>query len=419
MTNRRLYDIILENFKERIAIMKKINLKTIGIYLLRWTALGLLMGVICGGLGAVFSKAIHAATALRGEYPWLLYLLPLGGLLTIGLYRLCKVSGMRTMWVMESARSEKKVSPLLVPAIFGGTVLTHLFGGSAGKEGAALQLGGGIAAWLSKIFKLEEQHRRSLVVAGMGAFFAALFGTPLGAVAFVFEVLRIGKRAWNASYPTIVAVVTSYGAAKLCGAHWEYFSFTVPAISGKMVLVGLLIIAAAAAAAMLFCYSLRWGKQLFERWFKNEVVRILFGAGLIILLTHLVGSYDYNGGGMEIIEKVFQGQVRYEAFALKMLFTVVTAAADFKGGEIVPSLFIGATLGGALASLFGINIGFGGALGMIALLSGVTNAPIACALIGAELFQGQGIGYLALASVLGWLLTYRISFYTYLTKEQK
>ena len=193
----------------------------------------------------------------------------------------------------------------------------------------------------------------------------------------------------------------------------------VPALGWKTVTVGLLIVAAAAAAALLFCYALHWSEHLFKRWFKNAAVRILIGSGLLILLTWLVGSYDYNGGGMEIIEKVFHGEVRYEAFALKMLFTVVTVAAGFKGGEIVPSLFIGATLGGALASLLGLDVGFGGALGMIAILGGVTNCPIATALIGLELFRGQGFIYLAIAAVLGFLLTYRISFYTYPTKEHK
>ena len=163
-------------------------------------------------------------------------------------YYVCKVGDVGTVRVMESARLEKKVSSLLVPAIFSGTVLTHLFGGSAGKEGAALQLGGGIAAWLSKLFKLEDHHRRSLIVAGMGAFFTALFGTPLGAIVFVLEVLRIGKYAWNASYPTVIAGFTAYGVASLCGAEWEHFSFNIPSFSWKMVWIGLLIIAAASAA---------------------------------------------------------------------------------------------------------------------------------------------------------------------------
>ena len=397
---------------------KKVTLKTVGIYLLRWTALGLLIGIICGGLGAIFSKAIVGVTALRGAHPWLIWLLPIGGLLTLLVYRICKVSNVGTVRVMESARLEKKVSSLLVPAIFCGTVLTHLFGGSAGKEGAALQLGGGIAAWLSKLFKLEDHHRRSLIVAGMGAFFSALFGTPLGAIVFVLEVLRIGKYAWNASHPTVVAGFTAYGIAKLCGAHWEHYSIVVPSFDWKMMLIGLLIVAAAAAAAMAFCYSLHWGERLFKRLFKNPAVRILVGAGILILLTHLAGSYDYNGGGLDVIERTFHGDVRYEAFILKMLFTVITVSAGFKGGEFVPAMFIGATLGGALAALLGLEIGFGAALGMIALLGGVTNCPIATALIGLELFRGQGFIYLAIAAALGFLLTYRISFYTYPTKEK-
>ena len=170
---------------------------------------------------------------------------------------------------------------------------------------------------------------------------------------------------------------------------------------------------------MAFCYSLHWGEHLFKRLFKNAAIRVVVGAGLIILLTCLVGSYDYNGGGLDIVEKVFHGQVRYEAFVLKMLFTVITVAAGFKGGEIVPSMFIGATLGGTIATLMGLDIGFGAALGMIALLSGVTNCPIAIALIGAELFQGQGIGYLALAAGLGYLLTHWISLYTYPKKSHQ
>lgn len=398
---------------------KKFDPNEIWKYLLRWTALGLLMGTLCGGIGALFSKAIVGVTALRGAYPWLIWLLPLGGLLTVLIYRGCKVADVGTVRVMESARLEKKVSSLLVPAIFCGTVLTHLFGGSAGKEGAALQLGGGIAAWLSKIFKLEDHHRRSLIVAGMGAFFTALFGTPLGAIVFVLEVLRIGKYAWNASYPTVVASFTAFGLAKFLGAHWEHFSIVAPPLDGKVAVIGLLIVLSATTAAMIFCYSLHWGEKLFHRLFKNAIVRILVGAGLLVLLTYLVGSYEYNGGGMEIIEKTFHGQVRYEAFALKMLFTVITVAAGFKGGEIVPALFIGATLGGALASLLGMNIGFGAALGMIAMLGGVTNCPIATALIGLELFRGQGFLYLAVAAFLGFLFTYRISFYTHPTKEDE
>ncbi len=393
--------------------------KRIGIYLVRWGGFGLLLGVLCGGVGALFSKAIHCVSEWRAAHPWLLFLLPVAGLLTVGLYRLCRVAGVGTVRVMESARLEKKVSSLLAPAVFGGTLLTHLAGGSAGKEGAALQLGGSIAAWLCKIFHLENAARRRLVTAGMAAFFTALFGTPLGASIFALEVLRKGRKCIKGVYPTLVASLSAYGVAHLCGVEWEHFTILPPAMDWQVAWKGLVIIVAGALAALAFCYALHWGELLVEKWIPNAALRIVFGGIALIGLTLAVGSQDYNGGGMEGILRVFEtGAVRYEAFALKMLFTVVTVAAGFKGGEIVPALFIGTTLGGTLALLLGLPVGFGGALGMIAVLSGVTNCPIAVCMLALELFGGGGWPYLFVASILGFLLTYRISFYTYPTKEK-
>ena len=394
-------------------------LKRIMIYLLRWGGLGLLLGALCGGIGALFSKAIGGVSALRATHPWLLFLLPVAGLFTVGLYRLCRVAGVGTVRVMESARLEKKVSSLLAPAVFGGTVLTHLVGGSAGKEGAALQLGGSVAAWLAERFRLENALRRRLVTAGMAAFFTALFGTPLGASIFALEVLRKGRRCIKGIYPTLVASLSAYGIAHLCGVEWERFSFTAPALDGQIAWKGAVVIAAGALAALAFCYALHWGEFFFERWVPNAYLRIALGGGLLIALTLAVGTRDYNGGGMEGILRVFeQGEVRYEAFALKMLFTVLTVAAGFKGGEIVPALFIGTTLGGSLSLLLGLPVGFGAALGMISVLGGVTNCPTAVCVLALELFNGVGWPYLFVASILGFLLTYRISFYTYPTKEK-
>lgn len=398
--------------------MAKILKRTM-IYLLRWGGLGLLLGLLCGGVGALFSKAIHMVTALRAVHPWLIFFLPAAGVLTVGLYRLCRVSGVGTVRVMESARLEKKASSLLAPAVFGSTVLTHLVGGSAGKEGAALQLGGSIAAWLAKCFRLENALRRRLVTAGMAAFFTALFGTPLGASIFALEVLRKGRKCIKGIYPTLVASLGAYGIARLCGVEWEHFSFTAPAFDWQVAWKGAVVIVAGALASLVFCYALHWGELLFERWVPNAYLRVALGGGLLIALTLAVGTRDYNGGGMEVILRVFEdGEVRYEAFALKMVFTVLTVAAGFKGGEIVPALFIGTTLGGALSLLLGLPVGFGGALGMITVLGGVTNCPVAVCILALELFGGGGWPYLFVASILGFLLTYRISFYTYPTKEK-
>ncbi len=201
--------------------------------------------------------------------------------------------------------------------------------------------------------------------------------------------------------------------------EWERFVFTAPAPNWSVAWKGAVIIVAGALAALAFCYALHWGEHLFEKWIPNSYLRIALGGGLLIALTLAVGTRAYNGGGMESILRVFEdGEVRYEAFALKMLFTVLTVAAGFKGGEIVPALFIGTTLGGALSVLVGLPIGFGAALGMISVLSGVTNCPAAVCILSLELFGGVGWPYLFVASILGFLLTYRISFYTYPTKEK-
>jgi H+/Cl- antiporter ClcA len=308
---------------------------------------------------------------------------------------------------------ERRVSSLLAPAIFGGTVLTHLAGGSAGKEGAALQLGGSIAAFLSKVFRLNEEDQHLLVCAGMGAFFSALFGTPLGAFLFVLEVLHIGRQCLKSALPALLSSLVAFGIAGLCGAHWERFSFRAPALDWLMLGKGLAVVAAASVAAWIFCHALHRGEHLAKKIISNDYLRIALGGVFLILFTVLVGSYDYNGGGMQIIEGVFEGTVRPEAFALKMLFTVLTVSAGYKGGEIVPSLFIGATLGGTMALFLGLPMGFASALGMMTFLSAVTNCPLAVALIALEMFGGCGWPYLAFAALLGYALTYRISLYSY------
>jgi H+/Cl- antiporter ClcA len=305
----------------------------------------------------------------------------------------------------------------LAPAIFGGTVLTHLFGGSAGKEGAALQLGGSLAAWLSKILHLSEDDQHTLVSAGMGAFFSALFGTPLGAFIFVLEVLRQGRQCLKAAFPSLMASLIGFFTAGLCGMEWERFSFSVPALSWSIAWKGTVVAAIGGLIALVFCVCLHWGEDLAKKIVKNDYLRITFGGLLILGLTALVGSMEYNGGGMQVVERVFEGSVRYEAFALKMLFTILTVSAGFKGGEIVPSIFIGATLGGALAGALGLPIGFAAALGMIAVLGGVTNCPLAFSFVALEMFNGQGFGYMIVAAFLGYAFSFPVSLYSKIKKD--
>lgn len=389
------------------------SIKLYGLSFLRWLVLGLAVGALCGVVGAAFARAIVYVTDLRGKLPWLLFLLPVGGLISVGLYRLCRVRGVGTNQVFESASSEKKVPLLLAPAIFIGSVISHLCGASAGREGAALQLGGSISAMLSKLLRLDEKTRHILTLSGMGAFFSAIFGTPLGACVFALEVVSVGKICSAAIFPALISSATAYGIAALLGVAPERFHITAMPGFSLSVLGRVLIIAVAGAlVSMLFCKALHVGEKWFSRWFKYDWLKVLAGGALLVLLTLAVGTTDYNGGGINIIEQVFEGQVRYEAFLLKMLFTVITVAAGYKGGEIVPTFFIGATMGGSLALLLGLDPGFGAAVGMAALFCGVTNCPLATILVCMELFGAEGALFFALSAVVSFLLSGSASLYS-------
>jgi H+/Cl- antiporter ClcA len=287
-------------------------------------------------------------------------------------------------------------------------------GGSAGREGAALQLGGGVATLVGKVFRLDEKSRHVITMCGMGAFFSAIFGTPLGAFVFAIEVVCVGHFSSVAVFPGLVSSVTAFWIAHSLGAEAERFPLnSVPELSFKSFGITLLVALAGALVSVLFCYALHHTSRAFSKWFKNEYLKIAVGGLMIALLTVIVGTGDYNGGGINVIMRIFEnGEVRYEAFALKILFTAITVAAGYKGGEIIPTLFIGATLGGALGVLLGISPAFGAALGMAALFCGVTNCPIATILLCIEMFGADGSIYFALAAITSFLLSGYVSLYS-------
>ena len=363
-------------------------------------------------MGAAFSHSFTAVTNLRTAHSWLVFLLPLGGLLTVKIYKLLKTEGLSTDSVLKSLKGDRKVSPLLLPAVFLSSLLTHLFGGSAGREGAALQMGGAVSSLLSKKLNLDEDTSDIGTVCGMSAFFSALFGTPLGASVFAVEVVFLKKKSLIRLIPSLISGFTAYFLAHLLGAHPERFTLNLPKCDFSLLWKTGVIILVCSAVCVLFVFTLEKTKELFGNFFKNPYLRIAVGGGLIILLTVIEGSGDYNGGGMNIVEKVFsQNAVKYEAFLLKIVFTAVTVAAGFKGGEIVPTFFIGATSGGALALLLGAPAPFGAALGMTVLFSGATNCPVATILLCGEMFGFKGILYFAVASVIARLLTTKNRLY--------
>ena len=381
---------------------------------LKLILLSVLLGVIGGVLGTLFSKGVSLVTNLRGAQPWLLYLLPLAGVLSVALYRWLNVTDMGTNHVLRATNEENVLSPNLTPAIFFASLLSHCCGASVGREGAALQLGGSSAVLVSKWFKLSQKEGKLLIYCGMAGVFSSVFGTPFAAAAFALEVVFVGHICWQAAIPVLITSFTSYGIAHLLGAHAERFVLTdTPAITlavtGKVLLLGLLMV----GLSYLFCLSLEYSEKLMKTLFKNPYLRIAVGGTAIIGLTLLVGSYDYNGAGVAVIERIFSHNefVPY-AFALKILFTCIAVGSGFKGGEIVPTLFIGATFGALAGTLLGLPAAFAAALGMTALFCGVTNCPLASILLAAELFSGKGMGMISLSVIITYCLSGKISLYS-------
>ncbi|MGN0364127.1 MAG: chloride channel protein [Bilifractor sp.] len=375
-------------------------------YFVKWVILSIIIGVVCGVVGAGFADCITAVTALRTAHAWLVFLLPAAGVLIVLLYRGLKISGVGTNQIFDSVSEGGTLKFRLVPAIFISTVLTHLCGGSAGRESAALQLGGGIGNQIGRWLHFDAEDERIATMTGMAAFFAALFGTPVTAAIFIATVISVGIVRHAMLVPGMFASVLAAQIAKRLGAEPVRFAVEVPEVTMPMMLRVMVLAVACGLVSALFVRALYWTKQGYEKLFSNPYVRVVVGGALVIGLTLLCGSQDYNGGGMQVVGRaILQGEARPWDFALKILFTALTMEAGFKGGEIVPTFYIGATFGCAFGHLLGIPGGFAAAVGFVALFGGVTNTMITSIILAAEVFGGAGLPYFAIACMLSFVFS--------------
>lgn len=403
----------MEHFKETA----KHNASRVRQYIIsffKWTLIALVTGAIGGGIGAAFRYAITYVTDIRMENPWLCYLLPAGGVMIAFLYRVTKLSGHAdTNLIINSVRSEEKVPILLAPVIFLSTVITHLFGGSAGREGAALQLGGCIGSFIGRIVRLNEKDMPIALMCGMSGLFAALFGTPLTATVFAMEVISVGIIYYSAFLPCLVAALSAFSITTLCGLSPTSYALTfVPDLNILNILTVGVLGVAAAILSILFCISLDQTHKLAVKYFRNEYLRTAVGGTAIALLTLLIGT-RYNGIGGEVIAAaVTKGEALPYDFILKMLFTVITIGFGYKGGEIIPTFFIGAAMGATLSPLLGLPASFGAAIGLVALFCAVVNCPIASIILSIELFGSRGLIFFAVALCVSYMLSGYYSLYS-------
>ncbi len=380
--------------------------------ILKWIAVAAVIGAVGGAVGVAFHISVEKATELRTAHEWIVYLLPVGGLAIAGLYKLLKMEKIGTDNVIESIRTEKSVPFLLAPLIFVSTVITHLFGGSAGREGAALQLGGSIGAQVGRLIKFDEKDMHLATLCGMSAVFSALFGTPLTAALFALEVISVGVVYYSGIIPCLTASLVAYRIAGLFKVPPVRFSVeNIPqADFGSFWRVAVLS-ALCAVLSIGFCLLMHFSHKGAEKLFKNTFLRAFIGGTAVIVLT-LIFGHDYNGAGMNIIENAMSGNAEPFAFLLKMLFTAVTIGFGFKGGEIVPTFFIGSTFGCVIGSLLGLDPGFAAALGLVSLFCGAVNCPIASIFLSIELFGAGGIIYFAAACAISFALSGYFGLYS-------
>ncbi len=380
----------------------------------QWLVLSGLTGLACGGAGAAFTWCVARAAALRGAHPWLLFLMPLAGLAIVWAYRRAGMENdSGTNQIIASVRGGERPPVRLAPLIFLGSALTHLTGGSAGREGAALQIGGSISAGIGRLLRLGERSVNTIIQCGMAGLFSALFGTPLTATVFALEVVNVGHFRYAALFPCLLSALIADGVPRALGLPGEAYRLSgLPELGPVSLLRCGALAILAALVSIAFCVLMHQAGHLYKRYLPNQYLRAVSGAALVILLTLAEGSGDYNGAGGHIIELAVEGQVRVPwAFGWKMLFTALTLGAGFRGGEIVPTLFIGSTFGCAVGPLLGLDPAFGAAVSMIALFCGVVNCPMASIFLAVELFGGEGLLFFALAGSLSFLVSGRYSLY--------
>lgn len=380
----------------------------------KWLLFGTLTGILCGVVGSLFAHTVSKANHIRSMYPQLIYFLPIAGLVIVASYRFLGIKQDRgTNLVLSSIRTEESVPIKLPFLIFLATGLTHLFGGSAGREGAALQIGGGIGSSLSNFLHFKEKDKKLMTMCGMSAVFSALFGTPLTATIFSMEVVSVGVFHYSAFMPCLISSIIAYGVSQFLHVPGETYIITeAPAMSIHSLLLVIIFSVLLALLSIVFCVTMHKSSHFAKKHLKNPYIRIIVGGCMIVVLTLLIGNQNYNGAGAAMIEHAIEGHAKWYDFFFKLLFTAITLGFGYKGGEIVPSFFIGSTFGAFMGPLLGLPAPFAAACGMIGVFCGAVNCPIASIILSIELFGSDNLLLFAVVCSISYLLSGSYSLYS-------
>lgn len=400
--------------KIQTQLMTSQNLKQLPLSILKWIFICSLIGILSGSASAFFLVSLEWVTQFRIKHDWIIFLLPFGGLLVGLSYYYWGESVVKgNNLLLEEYEKPKKIIPFkMAPLVLLGTLITHLFGGSAGREGTAVQMGGAIADQFTRIFKLDNSERRILIILGISAGFASVFGTPLAGAIFASEVLYFSKINFKSIVLSFLVAYAAYFTVEFWEIKHTHYSIPIiPELSILNIFYTLLIGLLSGFAALLFSRSTHLWSSLFSKNIKYPPLRPVIGGTILAIAIAGFGFTKFSGLGVPIIVESFSNPSQWYDFLLKILFTGFTLGAGFKGGEVTPLFFVGATLGSALSLIIPMPIALLAGIGFVSVFSGATHTPIACTIMGMELFGIQPGIFIALGCTIAYFSSGSIGIY--------
>ncbi|WP_428831773.1 voltage-gated chloride channel family protein [Flavobacterium yafengii] len=381
---------------------------------LKWIFICVLTGIFSGSASAFFLVALDWVTQYREHNNWMIWLLPIGGLIIGLLYYYWGKSVVKgNNLLLEEYENPQKTIPLkMAPLVLFGTLITHLFGGSAGREGTAVQMGGAIADQFTRIFKLDNTDRKTLIILGISAGFASVFGTPLAGALFALEVLYFSKISYKSIPLSFLTAYIAYFTVEFWHVKHTHYSIPIlPEMSFTTLFWIISVSVLFGLAAMLFSRSTHFWSHLFSKNITFPPLRPFVGGIILALAIYGIGTTKYIGLGIPAIVDSFSNPNASYDFILKILFTGFTLGAGFKGGEVTPLFFVGATLGSALSIVVPLPIALLAGMGFVAVFSGATHTPLACTVMGMELFGIESGIFIGIACAIAYFSSGSVGIY--------
>lgn len=388
--------------------IEKIKFITFISTLVKWVLWGSIIGILVGSTSALLLNTNDFLTEVREKNPFVLFFLPLGGVIIGYLYQYHgRGSRKGNDLILEHVHYGQGEIPLRMgPIVFISTFITMLFGGSTGREGAAIQMGASISEAVNRIFKVDKVDRRILIMSGISGGFGSAFGAPLTGTVFGMEIIALGKMKYEAIVPCFVASFAGHFVTTAWGVdHDHHIIKSIPQINTINIFKIIMLSIIFSLVSVLYSQLRHAVKRFSDKYLKDLMIRAAVGGTTIIFLTYLIGSRDYLGRGLPMVDKAFEGHVPPFAFLAKIVFTAITMGTGFRGGEVIPLFFIGSTLGNTLSGIIHLPASFLAALGLIAVFAGASNAPISCFLLSLELFEGKGILYFFMACLISYIFS--------------